>query len=175
MRSLATITIFLLGLAAQAFAGPIEDGQKGLRASEKGDEYLAIYYHARVIFGEGVSDKNRTIAYFNRGLSHQRTSQYKEAIADYDEVLKRDPAFGSALTNRGKVYFSLGDLERALADLDQAIATDPKDYKAYGTRALIYERWGLIDKAVADLQMRARLGDDAWWVLSRLSKYGGTG
>ena len=60
-----------------------------------------------------------------RGLSYFRKKQLDEAIADYNEALKLNPAFVLALGARALAFQSKGDFDRALADLNEAVKRDP--------------------------------------------------
>ena len=41
---------------------------------------------------------------------------FRAAIQDYDEAIKRDPDFAEAYFNRGLAHLSLGDANQGIAD-----------------------------------------------------------
>lgn len=64
--------------------------------------------------------------YFYMALAHQQSSDYYEAIADYDRALKSDPNGEIAATwlNRGVAYEQLGNNDRAMMDYYQWLRRD---------------------------------------------------
>ena len=45
---------------------------------------------------------------------------FRAAIADYDEAIRRDPEFAEAYFNRGLSYLSLGNINQGIRDLSKA-------------------------------------------------------
>jgi tetratricopeptide (TPR) repeat protein len=75
------------------------------------------------------------------------------AIADYTQVLKREPKVAQNYVNRGRTYFNLqtpDSCKLAVADLDQAIALDPQSIRAFALRAQAYALLGRKAEALAD-------------------------
>jgi WD40 repeat protein len=78
-------------------------------------------------------------------------------LADYDEVLRRDPHSVAALLGRGQVCLRLFEkghgperLDRALEDLTQAIGLDARCKEAYLLRALAHAHQKHPKRAIAD-------------------------
>ena len=59
-------------------------------------------------------------AYFNRGNLRCSQKDFRAAILDYNEAIKREPEFAEAYFNRGLARLSLGDTNRGIADLSKA-------------------------------------------------------
>jgi len=57
--------------------------------------------------------------------------QYAEAIAFYNEALKRNPDNYKVYSNRANCFAKLGQWDRALEDCDKCLAKDPAFVKAY--------------------------------------------
>ncbi len=74
------------------------------------------------------------MAYNNRGLAKAKLSDYKGAIADYDQALQIDPQFAGACNNRGIAKAELSDYKGAIADFEQTLQIDPQLAMAYNNR-----------------------------------------
>lgn len=66
-------------------------------------------------------------AYFLRGTVHARQGRHAEAIADFTEVIRLDPAFVMAYIERAHVAATQGNSVAAAADLAEAIGLDPQN------------------------------------------------
>ena len=93
------------------------------------------------------SNKNRAIAYSNRGNAYASQGNHDGAIADYVEAIKLDASYANAFYNRAISHTAKGDIDKAIADYDMAIKTDAKHSKAYLNRGRLLLRKG--DKARA--------------------------
>ena len=71
------------------------------------------------------SDKNVTIAYYNRALAYENKEDYERAIADYSEVIRLDPYHANALFFRSLNRGRIGDKNGAEADMVSAKRLDP--------------------------------------------------
>jgi tetratricopeptide (TPR) repeat protein len=60
-----------------------------------------------------------------RAFVHFRRGEWREAIADYDRALARDPELGAAYFMRGLARRHVGDKQGAAADLREAWQRDP--------------------------------------------------
>jgi tetratricopeptide (TPR) repeat protein len=80
------------------------------------------------------------IAYNNRGNAHLALKNYREAIADYDEAIRRNPGYAVAYRNRGLAHSAMKDYREAIADFDQAIRLDPSYTLARRNRDLAYQQ-----------------------------------
>ena len=58
----------------------------------------------------------------------------KEAVTEYDKVIKTHPKLAEAYFNRGNAYYDLGHNQQAIKDYSQAIRLNPKDAEAYYNR-----------------------------------------
>lgn len=56
----------------------------------------------------------------------QQKADYKGAVKDYSDALRKDGKFAEAYVSRGRAYSELGDQERAIADYTMAMNVSPK-------------------------------------------------
>ena len=73
-----------------------------------------------------------------------------QAMADFQEALKRDPDKWQALHNRGVSYAMLGDFDKALADFNRTLELNPKYSNAWFNRGEIHYSGGDYPAAVRD-------------------------
>ncbi|PWT85862.1 MAG: hypothetical protein C5B56_13360 [Proteobacteria bacterium] len=107
------------------------------------------------------SVQNRTMAFYNRGISYQAKGDHDRAIADFDQALKLRPNEPDALVNRGRSYEAKGDHDRAITDYEQVLKVRPGNLDALFNRGLSYEAKGDHDRAIADYDqvLKARPND----------------
>lgn len=82
----------------------------------------------------------------------QRMRDYARAIADLEEILKRQPTAKKATIAAYIGYNSqkLGDYDRAIAEYTKAIDGDFKEEWIYASRGELYRSAGQAEKAIAD-------------------------
>ena len=67
---------------------------------------------------------------YNLGVAHMAENNLDEAKRIYEEVLKIEPEFNSALFNLAIVNFIAGEKEHAIAILERLISKNPDDANA---------------------------------------------
>jgi tetratricopeptide (TPR) repeat protein len=98
------------------------------------------------------------------------TKQYKAAINECTEILRRVPNDDTALNNRA--YFrSLAriDLQEAFEDVTKALEAEPNNYSYIDTRGYLHYLFGRFDKALADFNT---ILNDKAYVQSRKNDIG---
>jgi tetratricopeptide (TPR) repeat protein len=68
------------------------------------------------------SDRNKSIAYINRGEAHRSKGDLDQGLQDFEAAIKVDPSNDRAYANRGVSHFMQADFAAASADLKQALA-----------------------------------------------------
>lgn len=82
-----------------------------------------------------VDDKDLKL-HFDRGRIRAGNKQYKEAIDDFNECIRRDPTSAGCWAARGSVWGAQGEYEKAIRDFDRAIQLQSKFAFAYKARGL---------------------------------------
>jgi tetratricopeptide (TPR) repeat protein len=145
-------------VADRRSSGNVAWSQKAM-ALWTGDRYkdpnAAVNYWSRAISGK----QNTAPAYNNRGLAYYELKQYKEAVADYTQAIKLDPAYAAAYNNRGNSYYELHEYQMALRDFNQSIRLMPNYSKAYSNRALAHYQLDNRTAACSDFQKSCDQGD----------------
>jgi tetratricopeptide (TPR) repeat protein len=95
---------------------------------------------------------SRTAAHLWRGTFFMQKEDWDRALADFSEVIRRDPRNASAYNRRGFVHLEKLAFDRAIADFDQAVRLNPRSEHNYNNRAYALIRKGEIERALADLK-----------------------
>jgi tetratricopeptide (TPR) repeat protein len=98
--------------------------------------------------------------YHLRGVALLAHKQYRKAIIDFNESLRKAPKNSGALNNRGKAHYLLGGHPAAIADFTQALAIEPTNVLYLNNRALAYIETAQFSLALADLQSALKLVPD---------------
>ncbi len=88
--------------------------------------------------------------FVNRGNAHLDRDEIDLAIADYDEVLRHDPAYAIGWYDRGTAWRMKKDYDKAIADYGRAIALDPRYEDAFVNRGIAHAAKGETDPAISD-------------------------
>ncbi len=89
--------------------------------------------------------------YAARGGVLAEAGRFEDAVLDFDEVLRREPAQVNVLFDRGVCYLNLDRLQPALADFNAVLRWLPGSARTLAARAEVYRRLEAWDAADADL------------------------
>jgi tetratricopeptide (TPR) repeat protein len=92
-----------------------------------------------------------------RGAAYLEAGDARQALADFDRALERDPVYLPALTGRARAHSRLGRHANAITDWSGAIALAPNDAALYLARAAAYAASGDVRRAQQDREEAARL------------------
>lgn len=107
-------------------------------------------------------DPGNYIAYYDRGLLHEKQGAWADAIKDYTHVILLDPEHAKAYNNRGVLRNSQGDSVGAMADFNTAIRLAPFSPEAYANRGMIRLSQNDLPGAVQDLSKVLEVASTAW-------------
>lgn len=78
--------------------------------------------------------------FFTRAVHRESHGDPRNALPDYDAVLRHDPTHAKALNGRGLLLFILGKKEPALADLNLAVELRPDWFMPYWNRGQVHHQ-----------------------------------
>lgn len=110
------------------------------------DEAIADYTTAL----QRDKDKEDFSPLLNRAAVYMTLQRFTDAIADYDEVIRRKPEMASAYQQRAVAHKLSGQLEKAVADFDHAIRLSPKNVSALMSRGFVHFQQSDHQRAVED-------------------------
>ncbi|MEQ9638544.1 MAG: tetratricopeptide repeat protein [Alphaproteobacteria bacterium] len=131
MRALA---LLLTVVAVPALADALGDMRAANAAYADRNFELAIAAYDSALTQPGLSDRNRTLARYTRGLANGALGRYAAAIADFSLLLAAEPSHAEALNSRGLAYAALGRHGEAIADFTGAIRVRNDHAYAYNNR-----------------------------------------
>jgi len=100
--------------------------------------------------GNGFQDPR---VYLWIGYTYHKEGDYREAIAAYNEAIKKSATFTLAHVNRGMAYMDLREYPRAIESFNNAIRVEPNVGEHYYKTAYAYMRLGQPTKAVNFLNL----------------------
>ncbi|HZY89373.1 MAG TPA: tetratricopeptide repeat protein [Gemmataceae bacterium] len=98
--------------------------------------------------------------------AHAQQGEPAEAVRLLDGVLAREPQFGPALAERGRLALQAGELEKAEGLLREAVGRDPGDYQSHYQLYQCLSRLGKADEMREQGRRLKRVEDD----LDRIQK-----
>ena len=122
---------------AEPSTDPQADAAPCLAAAAAGDADNIIAVCGALIGNEKTARADRIKALVARAGAFDRKDQFDRAIADYDTVLRLDPALADIFNIRGELWRRKGDRPRALADFAAAIKLNPDHPSARGNYRLL--------------------------------------
>lgn len=93
----------------------------------------------------------------DRGLGSHRRGDLENALANYDEAIRINPAEPMAYNNRGSARRDRQDFDGAMADFSEAIRLKPDYAMALNNRGVVRAAQGDLDGAIADYTEALRL------------------
>ena len=100
---------------------------------------------------------NKSIAYYNRGVTKDNIGDYSGAIDDYTNAIKLDPNDVGVYNNRGISKSKIGDNSGALDDYTYAIKLNPNYKSAYTNRGVSKAKTGDYSGAIDDFTYAIKL------------------
>ena len=86
---------------------------------------------------------------FARGVQHMQDSDLDRALAVFDDIVKRRPAFAEGWNKRATLYFLMGEHEKSLKDCDEVLKRNPNHFGALSGAGQIHLQLGHPEQALA--------------------------
>jgi tetratricopeptide (TPR) repeat protein len=123
-RRLVLALLAAVAMTASASA-QLSPNWKGCTGNPDVDWKQQILRCTELIDSGRETQKNLSIAYYNRGLAYENLNDYPRAIADYSQAAVLDPTDADALLYRGIDRIRAGDRAGGEADIAAAKHLDP--------------------------------------------------
>ena len=79
---------------------------------------------------------------FARGVEQMESAAFGDALATFDEIVRRKPAFAEGWNKRATVYFLIGRFDASLHDCDEVFKRNPQHFGALAGAGQIHLRLG---------------------------------
>ncbi len=119
-----------------------------------------IFKDSMTVYNNALENYPSFMIYNNRGVIFFNNKQYKEALADFQEVEKIKPAFPNIWYNSGYAWQQLGNMPKALADYAEALKKDPKNADIYTKIQTIHTGQNNLPAALEDANKIIELKPD---------------
>ena len=86
---------------------------------------------------------------YKKGMIFLRKGLAREALREFQDVLKTDDTFALAYEGSGQAFLLLGDMRAAEQQLQRAIALDASLWKSHNFLGMIYDQQQRFDDAIA--------------------------
>lgn len=180
MRAMKFVFLFLAGSAAgPAMAQGAQtvfgsgDAQECFEGARFGSGTIGEDACDRALKAGTLTRRDRAATLVNRGIIHNRTRRFDEAVADFNAALEINSGLGEAYLNRGNSRFFQKRMLDAKADYDKAIEFKSRDlHAAYFNRGLVHEVLQDDAAARADFEAALRIKPDFVPAQAKLSAQG---
>ena len=86
---------------------------------------------------------------FQRGVAQMQAQSFAEALATFNEIVRRKPAFVEGWNKRATVHFLLGASEKSLQDCDEVLKRNRNHFGALSGAGQIHLQLGHAEEALA--------------------------
>jgi tetratricopeptide (TPR) repeat protein len=98
--------------------------------------------------------------YISKAIDCLNENKIDEAIQEYKNALKIDPADATALTGLGQALDELGDFAEAIKSYKKALRRNPRDMIAHSGLGVVYEKQRKTDLAVKEYVVALEIDSD---------------
>jgi len=120
----------------------------GVIAYQGGRHDVAVDYLRRAI-AEKAGEPN---FHCHLGLALKGQGKLDEALRDFDQAIRLEPAFAEAHNSRATVLQALGRRDQAVAAFDVAVALKPAFVEAHNNRGVVLAELGRLVEALASYE-----------------------
>jgi tetratricopeptide (TPR) repeat protein len=131
-----------------AAVGSAADAQRVLERLKDVDPRVREASAAAVWQLWGRSGDRRIDELYARGVGQMHAGALAPALATFDEIIRRRPAFAEGWNKRATVLFLLGENEKSLRDCDEVLRRNPGHFGALSGAGQIHLRLGNARRAL---------------------------
>lgn len=107
-------------------------------------------------------------AFEYRGLMYLDRQQFKEALADANELIRLKPNYRIAYDMRATCYYRMNEPAKALADYDKCVEIKPDDHRSINNRGSLYmNSFQKYNEALNEFNKAINLSPQASYILNR--------
>jgi tetratricopeptide (TPR) repeat protein len=85
---------------------------------------------------------------FARGVEQMQAAAFSDALATFDDIVARVPAFAEGWNKRATIYFLMGENEKSLQDCDEVFKRNPNHFGALAGAGQIHLKLGNPERAL---------------------------
>ena len=86
---------------------------------------------------------------YARGLAQMQTQSLADALATFDEIVRRKPAFAEGWNKRATIHFLMGENEKSMKDCEEVFKRNPHHFGALAGAGQIQLQLGNLRLALA--------------------------
>ena len=142
-------TARLAGVERLAKTGAAADANRLLRRLHDADAEVRSAAESAIWTLWGRSGDPVIDELYARGLAQMDASALVDALATFDDIVKRQPAFAEGWNKRATVHFLLGHSLQSLRDCDEVLQRNPHHFGALSGAGQIHLQMGHLEVALA--------------------------
>jgi len=85
---------------------------------------------------------------FATGVEQMSAADFDQALASFNEIVRRKPAFAEGWNKRATLYFMLGQYQKSLLDCDEVLKRNPHHFGALSGAGQIHLQLGNLQSAL---------------------------
>jgi tetratricopeptide (TPR) repeat protein len=157
------IPAFLVLLIGGVTRASSQEADSATPILDAGDEYPVVHVSKERIPDVGywqqalADDPDDITLQLALGNAYAMNRKYREAIREYEHLLRTYPESKAAWNNLGSAYRASGKMSEALNAYKKALAQDPRYGLAYYNIGAVYDHMGYYDKALKNYGLAIRL------------------
>jgi hypothetical protein len=111
---------------------------------------------------------NHAPAFEYRGLMYLDRQQFKEGLADANELIRLKPNYRIGYDMRATCYYKMNEPAKALADYDKCIEIKPDDHRSINNRGSLYmNSFQKYNEALNEFNKAINISPQASYILNR--------
>ena len=96
----------------------------------------------------------------DQAIEYWEQNRFDEAIAQWEEIVRKDPNLAETHYNLGTAYIHQGKIENAIESLKRALSIDPTLFEAYNKLGIICYKQGNLELALACWEQTLKINPD---------------